>query len=224
MEQQIQEIENILLADSDDSDDEITEIEEEIKRKRLDIERVKRNIKEFQTSDDEGKMEDFSIFDKAVTISDIDSKEEDKKFPSFGDVQRKKIEKMLFSDEDTDDDKSDEEALEISPPEESETFQIPSENAALVGEEIQENTDEHVDSPSDSPAETISEVEIGELEKQSNNDSASLSPLKTERELMEVEKNPLEISTVEEMEEGDPLEDPLSVDTDQTIEETAEDH
>ena len=53
---------------------------------------------EFQSSDDEGKI-DFSAFDKNETISEIDqsdittdvTKEEDKKYPSFGDVQRKKL-------------------------------------------------------------------------------------------------------------------------------------
>ena len=49
---------------------------------------------------------------------------------------------------------------------------------------------------------------------ESATDSSPLSPIKLERDCTEMEKNPLEISTVEEMLEEDPLQDPLSVDTD----------
>ena len=139
--------------------------------------------------------------------------------------QRKKIEKMLFSDEDTDDDKSDEEAPQTSPSDDSETSETPAENAALVAEETQEDTGGQSAPPVDSQADSHEEeMESAEQENQLNNDSDPLSPVKTERDFMEVEKNPLEISTLEELEEEDPLEDPLNVDTEETIEKTAEDN
>ena len=236
VEKQIKEIESILLADSDDSDTDSAKIEDEKEQHKLNIEKVKRNIREFQSTEDNvesKKKEDLSSVDKVVSSSDIEktdntadiTKHEDKKYPSFGEVQRKKIEKMLFSDEDTDDDNSDDESLQMSPTEESDTCDISGEQSESGAEESPE--DRHADTP----PEGNSEMECEESENPSN-DSAPLSTIKQERDFipeMDVEANPLEVSTQEEMEEEeaeDPLslQDPLSVDTDQTSEKTEDDH
>ena len=192
-EKQIQEIEKLFQEDSDDSEDDNVNVNSEIDQRQLEVERVKRNIMEFHSEDlheqDEPSVVIKDIADGLLT----GTKYENAEFPSsFGETQKKKIVKMLFSDDDTDDENS-EMAIE---------FRL-IENCLEV---------EQAEMSLEEETEAESEVTTLELSPEKKDNSLSLSLIKQETESaleFESESNPVEPVSLEHMDSEDPLRDPL---------------